>query len=114
MLVTRPPMKSSRSVSSNRLRDVSSAAVGDARGRLCRRLRRRRRSRLGQRPLRRGGGANEKDQRNEREASHVRVSRYRMKNWPDGWFEPWTFEWQFTHDRPNIRLLLLVVIWSLS
>ena len=29
-----------------------------------------------------------KDQRNEREASHVRVSRYRMKNWPDGWFEP--------------------------
>ena len=49
-------------------------------GRLCRRLRRRRRSRLGQRPLRRGGGANEKDQRNEREASHVRVSRYRMKN----------------------------------
>ena len=24
----------------------------------------------------------------EREASHVRVSRYRMKNWPDGWFEP--------------------------
>ena len=27
-----------------------------------------------------GGGANEKDQRNEREASHVHVSRYRMKN----------------------------------
>ncbi len=42
------------------------------------------------------------------------VSAYRMKNWPDGWFEPWMFEWQFTHDRPNIRLLLLVVIWSLS
>src|SRR6187397_88140 len=23
-------------------------------------------------------------------------------------------EWQFTHERPNIRLLLVVVIWSLS
>ena len=27
-----------------------------------------------------GGGASEKDQRNEREVSHVRASRYRMKN----------------------------------
>jgi hypothetical protein len=40
--------------------------------------------------------------------------RYRMKNWPDGWFEPWTFEWQFTHDRPNIRLLLFTVIAFVS
>ena len=37
-----------------------------------------------------------------------------MKNWPDGWFEPCTFEWQLTHDRPNIRLLLFTVIASLS
>ena len=39
-----------------------------------------------------------------------RLPVYRMKNWPDGWFDPWMFEWQFTHDRPNMRLLLLVVI----
>ena len=114
MLVTRPPMKNSRSVSSNRLRDVSSAAAGGAAAGCAGVCAGGGVRRLGQRPLRRGGGASEKDQRNEREASHVRVSRYRMKNWPDGWFEPWMFEWQFTHDRPNIRLLLLVVIWSLS
>ena len=42
------------------------------------------------------------------------VPPQRMKNWPDGWFDPWMVEWQFTHDRPNMRLLLFVVIWSLS
>ena len=41
-------------------------------------------------------------------------SDYRMKNCPDGWFEPWTFEWQLTHDRPNIRLLLFTVMALLS
>src|SRR4030095_2598058 len=46
--------------------------------------------------------------------AHVSLPPYRMKNCPDGWFEPCTFEWQFTHDRPNIRLLLFVVISSLS
>ena len=39
---------------------------------------------------------------------------YRMKNWPDGWLDPWMFEWQFTHDRPNMRLLLFVVMAALS
>jgi hypothetical protein len=37
-----------------------------------------------------------------------------MKNCPDGWFDPWTFEWQFTQERPNIRLLLLTVMALLS
>jgi hypothetical protein len=40
--------------------------------------------------------------------------RYRMKNWPDGWFDPWMFWWQFMHDRPNIRLLFFTVMALLS
>jgi hypothetical protein len=39
---------------------------------------------------------------------------YRMKNCPEGWFDPWMFEWQFTHERPNMRLLLFTVISSRS
>ncbi len=46
----------------------------------------------------------------ERIEARACQASYRMKNCPDGWFDPWTLEWQFTQERPNIRLLLFTLI----
>ena len=63
----------------------------------------------------RSAGARPASRRDEAaRAAHVCLRATACRTGPDGWFEPWMFEWQFTHDRPNIRLLLFTVMASLS
>jgi hypothetical protein len=61
---------------------------------------------LGRLRLRERREAKDSGEDERRCGAHVRLRvRYRRNVAPDGWFEPWMFEWQLTQPRPIRRLL---------